>query len=136
MKDRRESAPAAAALLVALALLVAAFAAGASREKGSAVEWRDRAGYSVDLNGADETTLTLLPGVGPVLAAAIVDWRRRNGPFRRLDDLLRVRGIGECKAAAILESATLESAPAAGLEKEAAGLEKEGERNGSGRNHR
>jgi competence ComEA-like helix-hairpin-helix protein len=117
-KEQRESAPAASALLVALILLIAAFAVVASRKEEPAVEWRDREGYSVDLNGADETTLTLLPGVGPRLAAAIVDWRRRNGPFRRPGDLRKVHGIGECKAAAILENAILESASAEEPEKE------------------
>ncbi len=117
MKDRRKSPPAASALLVALTVLVAAFVAAGFRKEEPAVEWQDREGYSVDLNGADEMTLTLLPGVGPRLAAAIVDWRRRNGPFRGSDDLLKVHGIGECKAAAILENAILVPASAEGGDK-------------------
>jgi len=47
---------------------------------------------AVNHAGADE--LATLPGIGPRLAEAIVDERRRNGPFRSPADLQRVRGIG------------------------------------------
>lgn len=47
----------------------------------------------VDVNRADTTALTSLPGVGPVLARRIVESRRRS-PFRNLQDLARVKGIG------------------------------------------
>jgi competence protein ComEA len=49
----------------------------------------------LDLNTATATDLEALPGIGPTLAAAIVADRERNGPFGSVDDLLRVRGIGE-----------------------------------------
>jgi competence protein ComEA len=48
----------------------------------------------LDLNRADAVALDALPGVGPVLAERIVEQRRRHGPFRRLEDLRAVRGIG------------------------------------------
>jgi competence protein ComEA len=48
----------------------------------------------IDLNQADAAALDALPGVGPVLAERIVEQRRRQGPFRRLEDLRAVRGIG------------------------------------------
>lgn len=48
----------------------------------------------VDVNAAGPAELSLLPGVGPSLAAAIVADRERSGPFRSTDDLDRVRGIG------------------------------------------
>lgn len=47
----------------------------------------------VDLNRADTTLLQTLPGVGPALARRIAE-ARRAGPFRTVDDLARVRGIG------------------------------------------
>lgn len=53
------------------------------------------AGAVVDLNSADVTALDALPGVGPVTADAIIGWREENGPFRSVDDLLDVKGIGE-----------------------------------------
>jgi len=48
----------------------------------------------VDLNSADVGTLRQLPGVGPNLAARIVDHREKNGPFAKVDDLKAVHGVG------------------------------------------
>jgi competence protein ComEA len=48
----------------------------------------------LDLNRADAAELDALPGIGPVLAARIVDHRARHGRFRRVDELLAVPGIG------------------------------------------
>jgi competence protein ComEA len=49
----------------------------------------------LNLNSADETALDGLPGVGPVLAQRIVQWRVANGPFRSVDELGEVSGIGD-----------------------------------------
>ena len=49
---------------------------------------------SLDLNRAGAAELDALPGIGPVLAARIVEQRRRAGAYRRLEDLLAVRGVG------------------------------------------
>lgn len=49
----------------------------------------------LDLNTADIRTLETLPGIGPVLAQRIVDYRMRYGPFTRVEDLLQVPGIGQ-----------------------------------------
>lgn len=51
----------------------------------------------VNVNSADTSELETLPGVGPTIAAAIVDDRERHGPFGSVDDLMRVRGIGPAK---------------------------------------
>lgn len=48
----------------------------------------------VDLNRADVRELDGLPGIGPVLAARIVEHRRRHGSFRSVDELRAVRGVG------------------------------------------
>ena len=49
----------------------------------------------VDINRADAAAIAAaLQGIGPKKAAAIVAHRRRHGPFRRLEDLLQVKGIG------------------------------------------
>jgi competence protein ComEA len=53
--------------------------------------------YQVDINTAEWPELVVLPGIGPKLAQAIVQSRREKGPFRTIDDLRRVRGIGEKK---------------------------------------
>lgn len=61
----------------------------------------------VNLNQADAAALDSLPGVGPATASAIVDHRRRNGPFRTVDDLLSVRGIGPSKLDALRDLVTV-----------------------------
>ena len=48
----------------------------------------------VNLNTATAPELELLPGIGPALAARIVEDRDRKGPFKSVDDLDRVKGIG------------------------------------------
>jgi len=49
----------------------------------------------VDLNTATVAQLDTLPGVGPVTAQHIVDWRTRNGRFARVNQLREIDGIGE-----------------------------------------
>lgn len=49
----------------------------------------------VTLNTASAQQLARLPAIGPTKARAIVEDRRRHGPFRRLEELTRVRGIGD-----------------------------------------
>jgi competence ComEA-like helix-hairpin-helix protein len=51
----------------------------------------------IDLNRAGAKELEALPGIGPTLAARIVEVRRRAGPFLTPEDLLRVPGIGPAK---------------------------------------
>jgi competence protein ComEA len=48
----------------------------------------------VNINTAGQTELSRLPGIGPSKAAAIIAFRERGRRFRRVEDLLRVRGIG------------------------------------------
>lgn len=49
----------------------------------------------VDLNRATAAQLDALPGIGPVTAAAILEWRTRNGRFSRVEQLREIDGIGE-----------------------------------------
>ena len=48
----------------------------------------------INLNAATQEELELLPGIGPALASRIIEHRNTRGPFRRLEDLARVSGIG------------------------------------------
>jgi competence protein ComEA len=54
----------------------------------------------LDLNSADaETLASIIVGIGPAKAAAIVEFRSQHGPFKSVDDLLLVKGIGEATVA-------------------------------------
>ena len=55
----------------------------------------------VCVNTLDAEALTILPGIGPALAQAIVAERAQGGPFHYPEDLLAVRGIGQGKLEAI-----------------------------------
>ncbi|MGC9371829.1 MAG: helix-hairpin-helix domain-containing protein [Thermovirgaceae bacterium] len=61
-----------------------------------------RRGYGlIDINTADAKTLEGLTGIGPKTAEAIIRHREQEGPFRCVDDLLSVKGIGPAKLKAI-----------------------------------
>ncbi len=49
----------------------------------------------INLNTATVTELEELPGVGPAIAARIVEYRQKNNGFKKLEDVMNVRGIGE-----------------------------------------
>jgi len=48
----------------------------------------------LDLNRAGAAELDALPGIGPVLARRIVEYRQQHGAFRRVEELRAVRGVG------------------------------------------
>ncbi len=49
----------------------------------------------VNLNHATLSELDSFPGIGPVIAERIIQFREDNGPFKRIEDLMNVPGIGE-----------------------------------------
>jgi competence ComEA-like helix-hairpin-helix protein len=53
-----------------------------------------RAADCININSASVNELDALPGIGPVIAGRIVDFRKTNGPFAGLNDVDRVKGIG------------------------------------------
>jgi comEA protein len=50
---------------------------------------------AIDINVATAEQLTALPGIGSVMAERIVKFREQHGDFKRVEDLLKVKGIGE-----------------------------------------
>jgi competence protein ComEA len=64
-------------------------------------------GGKVNLNTATLEQLDGLPGVGPVLAQRILDWREANGPFTTVDQLREVTGIGDAKYGDLKEQVTV-----------------------------
>ena len=49
----------------------------------------------VNINTADQELLTQLPGIGPVTAEKIIEYRKTNGNFKSIDELTEVKGIGD-----------------------------------------
>jgi competence protein ComEA len=49
----------------------------------------------VNLNTASQAQLEALPGVGPKAAQRILDYRKQNGSFKKIEDLMNVKGFGE-----------------------------------------
>lgn len=89
---------------------------GSSRHEGSGPTLRRMRestrflmGELMDVNRADIKDLSLLEGIGPVLAARIVRDRRARGPFHCPEDLLRVNGMGPAKLEKIRPVLSFES---------------------------
>jgi competence protein ComEA len=74
---------------------------------GSAVGAASSLGGFIDINSADASELDKLPGVGPAIAQRIIEYRQANGPFRSVDDLIHVKGIGPKKMEQIRPMATV-----------------------------
>lgn len=55
----------------------------------------EEAAVCISINSANAEELTTLPGIGPLYARRIVEHREVHGPFRTLDDLKDVKGIGD-----------------------------------------
>jgi comEA protein len=78
-------------LLVILAMAVVSTVSLAAAEK-QPVAGGDKL---VNINSADAAQLIALPQIGPKMAQRILDFRKSNGNFKRTQDLMKVKGIGE-----------------------------------------
>jgi len=86
--------------IVALAFLVAAGpaaapASAAQTTKPSARAAKPAAVGTVNINTASAAELDALPGIGAKTAALIVEYRQKNGPFKKVEELMNVRDVGE-----------------------------------------
>lgn len=82
----------------------AALPSAEASQSVSAEEQENR--EKVDINTADVAELTTLPGIGEVRAQAIIDYRQEHGPFRYVEELLQVAGIGESTLEELMELVT------------------------------
>jgi competence protein ComEA len=89
------------AALLSAAILVCGVAAPSFAEAARTPAQRppaaakDKVTTPVNLNTANTTELQSLPGVGPAVAGRILEYRQKNGGFKKIEDLMNVRGIGE-----------------------------------------
>jgi len=67
----------------------------------------------LDLNTATVEELQTLPGIGPTTAKAIIRFREKSGPFRRVEDLLAIRGITKRRLEILRPYVTVAPAPPA-----------------------
>ena len=80
--------------LAAALLALSAFTVSADSQATSSTPQTRLVGV-VNINTADNEALELLPGIGPARARAIIEYRKAQGPFKRVENLTEVSGIGE-----------------------------------------
>ena len=80
--------------LLTLLIVTPAFAAG---EKEGATQSNEALASmeKININKADTKTLTTLKGIGKDRAVKIIEYREKNGPFQKIEDLMKVKGIGK-----------------------------------------
>ena len=65
----------------------------------------------VDINKANEKELEAIKGIGPKKAQAIVEYRKKNGPFKSVEDFEKVKGIGAGIVKQIAAEITIDGQP-------------------------
>lgn len=83
------------AIVAMVAALAVAAPAGASFIQERSPDAKAAPAQVVNINTAPAEQLERLPGVGPTTAARIVEYRQKNGGFKKIEELMNVRGIGE-----------------------------------------
>jgi competence protein ComEA len=107
------------AALPAAAQQKPAAAKAAPAAKTSAARASAAPGAPVNLNTATQAQLETLPGVGAKAAQRILEYRQKNGSFKKIEDLMNVKGIGEKSFLKLKPMLTLtqKAEPAGGAER-------------------
>jgi len=109
-------------LMVLAVLALAALPASAQQKpangssRGSAKSAAPAPTTPVNLNTATEAQLEALPGIGPKVAQRIVEYRQKNGAFKKIEDVMNVKGIGEKSFLKIKPMLTVEKADKPGVQ--------------------
>jgi len=91
----RRSLAAAAAAAFLISSSPAVFAQQAPPPPPSSAPQTTPAPAPLNLNSATKADLEKLPGIGPAMAQRILDYRQKNGAFKKVEELMNVQGIGE-----------------------------------------
>src|SRR5687767_15688264 len=82
-------------VLIAAVVITIGLAAPAWAGQETAPRAAAAAGAPVNLNSASVAQLETLPGIGKATAERIVEYRQKNGGFKKVEELMNVKGIGE-----------------------------------------
>lgn len=86
------------ALLMTVAAVALAIISTQAEQKAASAPAKSTAAAPaapVNLNTANQAQLESLPGIGPKAAQRILEYRQKNGNFKKVEDLMNVKGIGE-----------------------------------------
>jgi len=81
--------------ITALTLLLSALPAPTLAQSKTPAAPKPASTVVVNINTASAAELDALPGIGAKTAARIVEYRQKNGPFKKVEELMNVRGVGE-----------------------------------------
>ena len=82
-------------VVAVLALQMAGIGSSWAQEATASQAGRSTPAASVNVNSATAEQFEALPGIGAKMAARIVEYRQKNGPFKKVEELMNVKGIGE-----------------------------------------
>jgi len=95
MKAKNHNAVRLAAILIAVFFTMNFLTLAQAQSPKAPAPAKEAGGAKVNVNQATVEQLMTISGIGPVMAKRIVDFRDKNGPFKKVEDLLAVQGIGE-----------------------------------------
>ncbi len=96
-------------VLVLLAILVLASSWPVDAQRPAQPPVAASSAETVNLNSATAAQIATLPGIGLKTAELVVQYRQKNGPFKKIEEIMNVRGVGEKSFLRIKDRLTVEA---------------------------